>query len=198
MNQWIVKLIAASLILTVCSCILPAGNLKKTAVLLFGFIFTSVLIAPVSLISDKDLLSEARMLFTSEYSKNQNIEGQAGGMIIENYTATVSDIIKEYINDNSKYYCDRCTVYVNDNIDSPDFGKITTVYCYVSPVKDDNSIIQGDKNQIQQIIIDINGIHTETNKNPEDTSYKEEIRAIVSGYLKIELNKIHILDIKEQ
>ena len=65
-------------------------------------------------------------------------------------------------------------------------------------MKNDNSIIQGDKNQIQQIIIDINGIHTETNKNPEDTSYKEEIRAIVSGYLKIELNKIHILDIKEQ
>lgn len=198
MSTWVIKLIAASLTLTVCSFILPTGNIKKTAVMLFGFLFVSVLVAPVSLIAEKDLINEARLLFVSEYNKEINIEGQGGSAVVKEYTATIANVIKNYINDNSNYYCDSCRVYVNDDIESPDFGKITTVYCYISEEKKDNSIIQSNKNQIHQIVIDINGIHTEKDNKPSDDSYKDKARKLVAEYLKIDINKIHILDIKEQ
>lgn len=197
MTEWIVKIIAASLFLTICSYILPAGNIKKTAMVLFGFVFITVLLIPVGKISENNIFEKARHIFTGKY-KVETVQGEGGEMIISEYKRQIETVVTEYINKDGTLFCEKSTVYVNSDIESPDFGKIETIYCYVSRRADDDSLIKEDQEAISQIIIDINGIHSTTKEEEsEDLSYKEKARDLVAEYLMIDREKVHIMDIKE-
>lgn len=195
MSEWIVKIIATSLLLTICTYMLPSGNLKKTAMVLFGFLFISALVAPVDKISENDLFEEARLIFSGRYNA-EKIQGEGGQMIVSEYKKQIENDVREYINKDSMLYCQSCRVYVNSDIESPDFGRIETIYCYVSE-KEDDSLIKDDEGSVDKIIIDINGIHSGSNEENDDDTYKEKARDIVADYLKIEDEKVHIMEIKE-
>lgn len=195
MSEWIVKIIATSLLLTICTYMLPSGNLKKTAMVLFGFLFISALVAPVDKISENDLFEEARLIFSGRYNA-EKIQGEGGQMIVSEYKKQIENDVREYINKDSMLYCQSCRVYVNSDIESPDFGRIETIYCYVSQ-KEDDSLIKDDEGSVDKIIIDINGIHSGPNEENDDDTYKEKARDIVADYLKIEDEKVHIMEIKE-
>lgn len=195
MSEWIVKIIATSLLLTICTYMLPSGNLKKTAMVLFGFLFISALVAPVDKISENDLFEEARLIFSGRYNA-EKIQGEGGQMIVSEYKKQIENDVREYINKDSMLYCQSCRVYVNSDIESPDFGRIETIYCYVSQ-KEDDSLIKDDEGSVDKIIIDINGIHSGSNEENDDDTYKEKARDIVADYLKIEDEKVHIMEIKE-
>lgn len=195
MSEWIVKIIATSLLLTICTYMLPSGNLKKTAMVLFGFLFISALVAPVDKISENDLFEEARLIFSGRYNA-EKIQGEGGQMIVSEYKKQIENDVREYINKDSMLYCQSCRVYVNSDIESPDFGRIETIYCYVSQ-KEDDSLIKDDDGSVDKIIIDINGIHSGPNEENDDDTYKEKARDIVADYLKIEDEKVHIMEIKE-
>lgn len=195
MSEWIVKIIATSLLLTICTYMLPSGNLKKTAMVLFGFLFISALVAPVDKISENDLFEEARLIFSGRYNA-EKIQGEGGQKIVSEYKKQIENDVREYINKDSMLYCQSCRVYVNSDIESPDFGRIETIYCYVSQ-KEDDSLIKDDEGSVDKIIIDINGIHSGSNEENDDDTYKEKARDIVADYLKIEDKKVHIMEIKE-
>lgn len=195
MSEWIVKIIATSLLLTICTYMLPSGNLKKTAMVLFGFLFISALVAPVDKISENDLFEEARLIFSGRYNA-EKIQGEGGQKIVSEYKKQIENDVREYINKDSMLYCQSCRVYVNSDIESPDFGRIETIYCYVSQ-KEDDSLIKDDEGSVDKIIIDINGIHSGSNEENDDDTYKEKARDIVADYLKIEDEKVHIMEIKE-
>lgn len=197
MSEWIVKIIATSLLLTICTYILPSGNIKKTALVLFGFVFVSVLVQPVANFSENDIFEEARLIFSGKY-KAEAIQGEGGKMVVTEYTTQIENLVTERINIDSSLYCSHCKVYVNGDIESPDFGRIETIYCYVSEKETDDSLIKDDDDSIDRIVIDINGIHSgKEDEEMQDEAYKERACAVVAEYLQIDREKIHIMEIKE-
>lgn len=197
MGEWLVKIIATSLLLTICTYILPTGNIKKTAMVLFGFIFVTVLVAPVEKISEYNIFEEARLIFSGKY-KADVILGEGDEIIVSEYKRKIETVVTEYINKDPTLYCNNSKVYVNSDIESSDFGKIESIYCYVKSKEDEDSLIQEDKDGIDQIIIDINGIHSSVNNEEnKDETYKEKACDIVSEYLMIDREKVHIMEIKE-
>lgn len=199
MNQWIIKLITASLLLTICTYLLPTQSLRKTAVIMFGFIFITILIEPAKMLARKDVIYEAKQFLSGKLASLDNQNGDAENMIFDEYKVRIQNAVTDYINNSSAAYCSHSMVYVNQDIESLEFGQVETVYCYVAPSKE-NDLIQEDDNEIHQIIIDINGVHFGTTEDivNQDKKYLKELQKKVAEYLAINESLVHIMEISEE
>lgn len=191
MKEWLVNVIAGSLTLTIFSYLIPSGNIKKTVMVLFGFIFTAIIISPITSIDINTLGDKMDLIFNNITVPDGVQNEETTDQILNDYKNRVQEVICDYINKNSEVVCNKCIVAVNGDITSEKFGSIETVYCFISE-NNKNVLPDSGKHQIQQIIINIDGIHLNNRNENIGTAQNEKIQKLVAEYLHINESQVYI------
>ncbi len=167
MSEWVYKVAAAAIVLTVCTLLLPSGTVKKTALTAFGFIFLLAVVSPVQDIIAKGILklSDFKMeinLARAELEESIDADGSYEAQVMDRYILRLEEETQRTVNEIPGLLCASASVVVERDSASDTFAIVQRVYCSVAfgqkqeQAEDDRLIKPVDT--VDKIIISSGGI----------------------------------------
>ena len=196
MFDWIIKISASAIVLSIVSYMLPVGKIRAAALISLGFLFLTMIIFPL-----KDIISELGNKRASiEMQKNillsqiEKDDYEGYREVIKVYKERLKTEINMNITDKS-YYLKEININVNEDFSSSSFGSVENVVAVASAKKQENSQNKIDAVVVPDIVIDRNGISIKKENFAENsenmTKYEKEIIKIINKITGVE--ESHIL-----
>lgn len=168
MTEWVLRISAAAVALTVSGYILPKGGVKNAAMLAMGFLFLTILLPPLGNLAESFINERAVLEAEKNMLASQIDDDKALGDIMKNYKERISDEITSALN-SLQVSCSNISINVDESPDSETFGYVLAVNCEIYAAQPEQSSGQGiDKVTVPEIIIDFSGIHIESDSNEEN------------------------------
>ena len=197
MFDWIIKISASAIVLSIVSYMLPVGKIRATALISLGFLFLTMIIFPL-----KDIISELGNKRASiEMQKNillsqiEKDDYEGYREVIKVYKERLKTEINMNITDKS-YYLKDVNINVNEDFSSSSFGSVENVVAVASVQKQENSQNKIDAVVVPDIVIDRNGISIKKENFAENsenmTKYEKEIIKIINKITGVEESQILI------
>lgn len=196
MFDWIIKISASAIVLSIVSYMLPVGKIRATALISLGFLFLTMIIFPL-----KDIISELGNKRASIETQKNILLSQIEKDDYEGYREVIKvykERLKTEINMNitdKSYYLKEININVNEDFSSSSFGSVENVVAVASVQKQENSQNKIDAVVVPDIVIDRNGISIKKENFAENsenmTKYEKEIIKIINKITGVE--ESHIL-----
>lgn len=196
MFDWIIKISASAIVLSIVSYMLPVGKIRATALISLGFLFLTMIIFPL-----KDIISELGNKRASIETQKNILLSQIEKDDYEGYREVIKvykERLKTEINMNitdKSYYLKDVNINVNEDFSSSSFGSVENVVAVASVQKQENSQNKIDAVVVPDIVIDRNGISIKKENFAENsenmTKYEKEIIKIINKITGVE--ESHIL-----
>lgn len=196
MFDWIIKISASAIILSIVSYMLPVGKIRVAALISLGFLFLTMIIFPL-----KDIISELGNKRASIETQKNILLSQIEKDDYEGYREVIKvykERLKTEINMNitdKSYYLKDININVNEDFSSSSFGSVENVVAVASVQKQENSQNKIDAVVVPDIVIDRNGISIKKENFAENsenmTKYEKEIIKIINKITGVE--ESHIL-----
>ena len=174
MYSWVIKIAAAAVVMTAAGYILPKGNIKKAAMLAFGFLFLTTLLLPLKSFTSELLEGKAALALEKNTLLAQAEDSGMEKQIMEQYKERLGEEIASTLEQQS-IFCSNLSITVDEDIESETFGYVLSVSCSISGAGESaqNTI---EKIRVPEIVIDLNGIRVEDaneNASEQDAAQKE-------------------------
>lgn len=196
MFDWIIKISASAIVLSIVSYMLPVGKIRAAALISLGFLFLTMIIFPL-----KDIISELGNKRASIETQKNILLSQIEKDDYEGYREVIKvykERLKTEINMNitdKAYYLKEININVNEDFSSSSFGSVENVVAVASVQKQENSQNKIDAVVVPDIVIDRNGISIKKENFAENsenmTKYEKEIIKIINKITGVE--ESHIL-----
>lgn len=188
MKMWLAGVITASLFLSVLSSLLPENGVKRAALTAFGFVFLGVVVSPVINAINGGFSPDVLMMESITETKN------IGG---DDYIANVAKEYKSRLEQECENalselegYTPEVTVGINEETNEGNFGDILWVKCLL--IRGHETEKSEEKNYIDKIIIDFNGIKTDEKEDSKDESMKVYAEEKLSDFLGIKKEAVYV------
>ena len=172
MYGWVIKIAAAAVALTVVGYILPKGNIKKAAMLAFGFLFLTILLLPLKDFTSSILSEKAALNIEKNTLLSQTEENAVQKQVMERYKERIGEEIISSL-EKMSIACSDITINVDEDPASDTFGYVLSIACRISHQEEisKNTI---EKVKVPEIVIDLDGIRLES--ETEDNTEQEAVR----------------------
>lgn len=177
-SNWLKDILVVFIVISFLEIILPKGKMKKFVNFIIGLLIIFVVISPFIDLNSVQLNFDMNTDELMNDSETQAIINDQEARIKKVFTNSLNDEVKRLVEENSNYEV------TNINIDTKEEQDTLLIQEVSITIKNSEDSKRGE--------IMIDQIQVVENSEPEVENNHEDIRNLISDYLGIEMNIIHI------